>query len=75
MTLQRTDRIVAEARSRLAGLMPESSSRLVSLHDTDVRPIRKGRSGVHHCQGRTDVARGHDPWVARPPPTRNRSSD
>jgi IS5 family transposase len=41
----RTERVVAQARSRLAGVMPESSSRLVSLHDVDARPIRKGRLG------------------------------
>ena len=32
-------------RSRLAGVMPESATRLVSLHDADARPIRKGRLG------------------------------
>ena len=41
----RTERVVAQARSRLSGAMPESSSRLVSLHDVDARPIRKGRLG------------------------------
>ena len=41
----RTERVVAQARSRLAGVMPESASRLVSLHDVDARPIRKGRLG------------------------------
>jgi len=41
----RTERVVAQARSRLAGVMPESSNRLVSLHDVDARPIRKGRLG------------------------------
>jgi IS5 family transposase len=44
-TLQRTRRVVAHTRSRLAGVMPDSSSRLVSLHDPDARPIRKGRLG------------------------------
>ncbi len=34
---------MAQARSRLAGTMPESATRLVSLHDPDARPIRKGR--------------------------------
>jgi transposase, IS5 family len=43
--LQRTQRVVAQTRSRLAGVMPESASRLVSLHDADARPIRKGRLG------------------------------
>ena len=41
----RTERVVAQARSRLAGVMPASSNRLVSLHDVDARPIRKGRLG------------------------------
>ena len=41
----RTERVVAQTRSRLAGVMPESASRLVSLHDVDARPIRKGRLG------------------------------
>jgi transposase, IS5 family len=41
----RTKRVVTQTRSRLAGVMPESSSRLVSLHDVDARPIRKGRLG------------------------------
>jgi len=40
-----TERVVAQARSRLSGVMPESASRLVSLHDVDARPIRKGRLG------------------------------
>jgi transposase, IS5 family len=43
--IARTERVVAQARSRLAGVMPESSTRLVSLHDVDARPIRKGRLG------------------------------
>jgi transposase, IS5 family len=41
----RTRRVVAQTRSRLAGVMPESASRVVSLHDVDARPIRKGRLG------------------------------
>ena len=40
-----TGRVVAQTRSRLAGVMPESATRLVSLHDIDARPIRKGRLG------------------------------
>ena len=42
---QRPQRVVTQARSRLAGVMPESATRLVSLHDADARPIRKGRLG------------------------------
>jgi IS5 family transposase len=43
--LGRTERVVEQARSRLAGVMPDSASRLVSLNDPDARPIRKGRLG------------------------------
>jgi transposase, IS5 family len=43
VTIGRTATIAAQARSRLAGQMPASASRLVSLHDPDARPIRKGR--------------------------------
>jgi IS5 family transposase len=39
------ERVVAQARNRLAGVMAESVSRLVSLHDVEARPIRKGRLG------------------------------
>jgi transposase, IS5 family len=41
----RLERVVAQTRLRLAGQMPEGASRLVSLHDPDARPIRKGRLG------------------------------
>jgi transposase, IS5 family len=43
--MRRTEKVVAQTRSRLAGVMPDSASRLVSLHDVDARPIRKGRLG------------------------------
>ena len=36
-------RIAAQTRIRLAGQVPPSATRLVSLHDPDARPIRKGR--------------------------------
>ena len=42
-TVERTAKIVAQTRSRLAGQLPDSAARLVSLHDPDARPIRKGR--------------------------------
>jgi IS5 family transposase len=41
----RTRRVVAQTRSRLAGVMPDSASRMVSFHDVAARPIRKGRLG------------------------------
>jgi IS5 family transposase len=43
--MEGTQRVVAQPRSRLGGVMPESATRLVSLHDADARPIRKGRLG------------------------------
>jgi transposase, IS5 family len=43
IAIGRTATVVAQARSRLAGQMPASATRLVSLHDPDARPIRKGR--------------------------------
>ena len=43
VTITRTATIVAQTRSRLAGQLPDSATRLVSLHDPDARPIRKGR--------------------------------
>ncbi|ORW08145.1 transposase [Mycolicibacter longobardus] len=43
--LIRTGQVIAQTRSRLAGVMPDSASRIVSFHDVDARPIRKGRLG------------------------------
>lgn len=43
--LERTRRIVAQTRLRLAGTTPDGATRLVSLHDPDARPIVKGRLG------------------------------
>lgn len=73
--VQRTERVVAQARSRLSGVMPESATRLVSLHDVDARPIRKGRLGqpvefgykaqiVDNADG---VMRDHNVEMGNPP--------
>jgi IS5 family transposase len=43
ITIKRTGQVVAQTRTRLAGQTPQSATRLVSLHDPDARPIRKGR--------------------------------
>jgi IS5 family transposase len=43
--IQRSQRLLDQAHTRLAGGMPDGASRLVSLHDPDARPIRKGRIG------------------------------
>ena len=45
ITIERTAVIVAQTRTRLGGQTPQSATRLVSLHDPDARPIRKGRTG------------------------------
>jgi transposase, IS5 family len=42
-TIERTGTIIAQTRTRLAGTIPGGATRLVSLHDRDARPIRKGR--------------------------------
>jgi transposase, IS5 family len=41
----RLERIVAQARTRVGGAVPDGATRIVSLHDPDARPIRKGRLG------------------------------
>ena len=40
VTIERPATVVAQARSRLAGQMPDGATRLVSLHDPAARPIR-----------------------------------
>ena len=44
-SIQRTTQLLDQAHTRLAGGMPDGASRLISRHDPDVRPIRKGRIG------------------------------
>jgi transposase, IS5 family len=44
-TIWAVEQIVVQTRTRLAGDVPAGASRVVSLHDTDARPIRKGRLG------------------------------
>ena len=41
----RTAKIADQCRQRLDGTTPDGASRIVSLHDTDARPIVKGRLG------------------------------
>jgi IS5 family transposase len=42
-TIERTGMIATQTRARLSGQTPQGATRLVSLHDPDARPIRKGR--------------------------------
>jgi IS5 family transposase len=44
-TISVLEQIVAQTRTRLAGEVPNGATRIVSLHDTDARPIAKGRLG------------------------------
>jgi len=44
-TIDVLEQIVAQTRTRLSGEVPDGSRRVVSLHDTDARPIAKGRLG------------------------------
>jgi IS5 family transposase len=43
--IERTRRVAAQTRQRLAGTTPDGATRIVSLHDPDARPIAKGRLG------------------------------
>jgi hypothetical protein len=42
-TAELVERVVAQTRVRLAGGVPDGSTRVVSLHDADARAIAKGR--------------------------------
>jgi transposase, IS5 family len=42
---ERVQIVADQTRMRMAGAMPDGANRLVSLHDPDARPIRKGRLG------------------------------
>ncbi len=44
-TISVLETVVAQTRTRLGGEVPDGSTRIVSLHDTDARPIAKGRLG------------------------------
>jgi transposase, IS5 family len=45
VTAHRVAQIAEQTRRRLGGEVPDGATRLVSLHDPDARPIRKGRLG------------------------------
>jgi IS5 family transposase len=44
-TIAVLEQVIAQTKTRLSGSMPDGATRIVSLHDTDARPIRKGRLG------------------------------
>jgi len=39
------EKVASQTRTRLSGTVPDGSTRVVSLHDPDARPIAKGRLG------------------------------
>src|SRR5205823_6263735 len=43
--VERTGHVIEQARTRVNGDQPDGATRLVSLHEPDARPIRKGRLG------------------------------
>jgi IS5 family transposase len=43
--VERTTQVIDQARARVQGDQPAGATRLVSLHEPDARPIRKGRLG------------------------------
>jgi IS5 family transposase len=45
VTASRVEQIANQTCQRIAGTTPDGATRLVSLHDPDARPIRKGRLG------------------------------
>ena len=45
ITAGRVAQIAEQTEKRLGGEVPDGATRLVSLHDPDARPIRKGRLG------------------------------
>ena len=45
VTASRVEQIATQTRQRISGTTPDGATRLVSLHDPDARPIRKGRLG------------------------------
>ena len=44
-TVELTRRVAQQTCQRLAGVTPQGATRIVSLHDSDARPIVKGRLG------------------------------
>lgn len=69
------DRVVAQTRTRLFGEIPDGSTRIVSLHDTDARPISKGRLGkpvefgykAEICDNRDGIVLDHNIEIGNPP--------
>jgi transposase, IS5 family len=73
--ISRLDQVVAQTRLRLSGEVPEGATRLVSLHDPDARPIKKGRLGkpvefgflAQFVDNEDGVVADHSVHVGNPP--------
>jgi IS5 family transposase len=73
--ISRLEKVVAQTRLRVAGGTPEAATRLVSLHDPDARPIKKGRLGkpvefgylAHVVDNVEGVVVDHSVHVGNPP--------
>lgn len=67
--------IVAQTKVRVSGEIPDGSIRIVSLHDTDARPISKGRLGkpvefgykAQIADNRDGIVVDHEIIVGNPP--------
>jgi IS5 family transposase len=74
-TASRVERIAEQTRLRIAGATPDGSTRLVSLHETDARPIAKGRLGkpvefgykAQVVDNDDDIVLDHNVEVGNPP--------
>jgi IS5 family transposase len=73
--IRRLERVVEQTRLRVSGETPESATRLVSLHDPDARPIKKGRLGkpvefgylAHVLDNEDGIIVDHGQHVGNPP--------
>jgi transposase, IS5 family len=74
-TIATLEAVIAQTKVRLSGSVPDGSTRVVSLHDTDARPIRKGRLGrpvefgykaqvLDNAQG---IVLDHEVMIGNPP--------
>ena len=76
VTAAAVEQIAAQTRARLAGQIPDGSTRVVSLHDLDARPIAKGRLGrpvgirLQSTGGRQRRWCGHRPCSSQRQPAR-----
>jgi len=74
-TIAILEQVIAQTKVRLSGSVPDGSSRVVSLHDTDARPIAKGRLGrpvefgfkAQVLDNADGIVLDHDVMVGNPP--------